>query len=213
MKSSKTFHNFQLLFVATIIFLLYLSLPSLYVAKERSVAAKIITTLSGLTAALKQYETDWGMLPPHTPKIFDSRPLVIYLDGNPANGGTKTAYFEFKPDDCDFKTEQFLDHWKRSYHYRQPKNPDGTSEPTTVNKDSFDLWSEGITSIIDGDVQGSDDFTNWKPYTGSSSVFHCKPGFYIEGYFLFLFLFFAIFLVFFYFLKKIMSLKTNSRAE
>lgn len=85
------------------------------------------------------------------------------MDGDPSNGGSKFPYYDFKGRYIDKATGEYLDYWGRSYHYRQPKNSDGSSEPSAMNKDSFDLWSEGEVSVKGGDVEGLDDINNWEP--------------------------------------------------
>lgn len=135
-----------------------LVLPSLFV---RKCGPRIASKIAGLEAALKQYEVDFGEYPPHIPKTFESNTLVIYLDGDTSNGGPEIAYFEFKPDEVD-SSGRFIDFYKRSFHYRQPHNPDGSVELSTILKNKFDLWSEGETSVEEGDTSGSDDVANWK---------------------------------------------------
>ncbi|MEK7485896.1 MAG: prepilin-type N-terminal cleavage/methylation domain-containing protein [Planctomycetota bacterium] len=167
-KRSRQFTLIELLIVIAIIGILAgILLPALFIVKERARVAKVKTTLAGLTAALKKYETDFGVLPPHIPGApgtgFDSSTLVIYLDGDKTNGGPKTAYFEFKQD--EIVASGFEDPYGRTYHYRQPRGPGNPPvvEPTTINKTSFDLWSEGPAGYTDdGDTAGSDDITNWK---------------------------------------------------
>lgn len=158
---SKQFTLIELLVVIAIIGILAgILLPALFIVKERAKVTKVKTTIAGLTAALKKYETDFGILPPHgTSPDWDSTNLVIYLDGDKTNGGPKTAYFEFKQDEV--VGGLFLDPYDRTYHYRQPRGISGV-EPSTINKTSFDLWSEGPLGVVDGDSAGSDDITNWK---------------------------------------------------
>lgn len=129
-------------------------------AQSAHMIGRIKTKLSSLEAALKQYETDYNVLPPHIPNTYGSTSLLIYLDGNPLNGGPRVAYFDFKAN--EIAKGKVLDIFENEIYYRAPRNPNGEWNKETVNKHKFDLWSEGEISKAMGDTQGVDDICNWK---------------------------------------------------
>lgn len=122
--------------------------------------ASVVSALANLEAALEEYARDHGGYPP-SDEAFSSRPLVIYLDGDPSNGGPDETYVELKPEQLDASGE-IIDHWKRPLRYRENRqrlqaagvtaapevlrNAEGAVRPLAsqaIDWRRFDLWSTG----------------------------------------------------------------------
>lgn len=116
--------------------------------------------IASIEKALRMYDVDYGRYPPHAPDLYSSKNLIIYLDGNPLNGGPKLIYCEFRPQ--ELSQEKVLDDFGGEIYYRTPVNPDGSANPEIVNKKKFDLWSEGEITKAMGDTIGRDDIRNWE---------------------------------------------------
>jgi hypothetical protein len=106
-------------------------------------------TINQLSMAIKMYEGDFGQYPPSGAAYSDTA-LVLYLDGDPSNGGPKIQYFEFPSD--KIKDNKFLDPWGMPYFYRELKSLDRAEKKVTgyPEKDylmlrSFQIYSMGPT--------------------------------------------------------------------
>ena len=70
--------------------------------------------LAQLAAGVLRYRADQGALPPDDES---STALVVYLDGDAANGGPDRSYFEFEP--MDRFDLRYMDLWREAYLYRR----------------------------------------------------------------------------------------------
>lgn len=136
---------------------------------NRNIRAAI--QLHALQAALDEYFTDHGSYPPSDDDL-SSRPLVIYLDGDPANGGPDKRYQELG--DWLDADGRLLDPWGRPLHYRENRRRlelagvearpeivrDANGAPIAersgaIDWQRFDLWSSGCDPDDPADDVGS----------------------------------------------------------
>ncbi|MEK7486482.1 MAG: type II secretion system protein GspG [Planctomycetota bacterium] len=125
-----------------------IAIPNFLKTREQAEKATFMAQIKMLEAALRMYESDYGKFPPE-----GDENLVVYLDGNPQNGGPKMAYFEFIS--SDLEGNLFLDFWRNPYHYR-------LTRPVNSSKEDYFriyLWSNGPNGI-DESGEG-DDIKNW----------------------------------------------------
>jgi general secretion pathway protein G len=118
-------------------------LPAIAQVKERANQSKCRSQLRMIKSALLMYDTDFGKFPPS-----GSENLIIYLDGDPSNGGPKKTTYLKIPD------EGLVDPWGNPFHYQ--------IEAPTENASSswgFYVWSNGKNGY---DEQGEgDDLSSW----------------------------------------------------
>jgi prepilin-type N-terminal cleavage/methylation domain-containing protein len=156
--SRRGFTLIELLVVIAIIGILAgMLLPVLSAAQERANIAAATAMIKNLAQALKEYNSDYGLFPPDGGSPWPSDPLVIYLDGNTANGGPRKLYMDFKVDNLNPAGTKVLDPWGREYHYRElyslnlgaptrpttGGNPDFNNAAMQWNQHTYDLWSQG----------------------------------------------------------------------
>lgn len=150
-----------LVVIAVIGILVAMLLPVLTAVQERARKAAAAAMIKNLRQALSEYESDYGVYPgfDRALTLTDSKPLVVYLDGDTTNGGPKKLYMDFK--DGDIIGGKLVDPWGNEYFYRvirdnttlatpptapDKKFKDNCPDPTASkywNIHSFDLWSTG----------------------------------------------------------------------
>jgi general secretion pathway protein G len=101
--------------------------PSKLSSRDKDRVEQAQREVQDLYIALRTYWRNNGRYPPS-----GKRNLLIYLDGDPKNGGSSEVYYLFKPD-SRVQSNSFLDPWGRPYLYRAPAQKVG--EPM--------VWSAG----------------------------------------------------------------------
>lgn len=117
--------------VAVISILIGILMPALNSSRIRAQRAEVKVTVKQLSQALKAYETDEGVFPPHgegasegTIYTYWDEALINYLDGDTATsaaggGGSATQYFEFQEEFIEGSTyvDVFGEKiWYRNFH-------------------------------------------------------------------------------------------------
>lgn len=127
-----------------------LDLPIPLLAERREAAREALATaeLHALRVAADAFEIDQGRRVPTGPgagalpegvEATETTALTIFLDGDPANGGPATAYFEFATDRR--RELEYLDPWGEPYRYRLTEDgaelrSTGGEEPIVVRTGS-----------------------------------------------------------------------------
>ena len=157
-----------LVVVAIIAILAGILLPTLAYIKDRANRGVAQTTINNLTMAMEQYNDDFGLYPHDD---LGTGTFVVFLDGDPGNGGPRSAYFSFKPE--SIRGGDFIDPFDDPYFYNELESEgldsatsDGTGDPSAIriNVDSFDIWSMGGNAD-----QPESWMTNYRKDPGTSS--------------------------------------------
>lgn len=124
-----------------------LAIPEFLKVRSRAQEVQCLNQIKSLEMALRMYESDYGFFPP-----AGDENLVIYLDGDPQNGGPKRFYFEFASAP---ENHLMLDVWGNPYHY-QTEKPGALSEEVSAG---IFIWSDGPNRI--NEFGEGDDIRNW----------------------------------------------------
>lgn len=144
----RAFTLIELLIVVAILgILMSILLPALFMVSEQARQSQARAELRTLATALESYRDDWGVYPPDG-GAASTTALFRYLDGDPANGGPRTPYYDFDLDRVN-PAGEFLDPWGLPYSYDELESerltsrgdPDGDPRTNQVAIDTYDLWA------------------------------------------------------------------------